>query len=542
MKRTDDPHADEHAAAPGGMSASPLSGRSASVHRCALYTRVSTEEQVERYSLEAQREVLERWASALGYEVVETYTDPGYSGAQEDRPGLARLLEAAREKRFEVVLVYRLDRLARKVRLAYDLIERLEACGVGLMSYSEPSINTTTPIGKAVLGIMAVFAEWERDTFAERSRLGMRKAARMGKYLGGIVPYGYTVEDGRLVPHPEEAAVVQQVFTWVAERGWSTERVAKELNRLGIPPKYRRDGRGVRGKRTAGVWRGGGVLRLLKNRTYVGEYTYGKRTRKAQPELVKVAVSPLVDAALFEAAQEQLARNALFAARNARTVYLLKGLIRCGVCGRAYVGSSDYYACVGRSNRQAAPIPSMRCTAPHVRRHDLEEAIWRDIRSFLLNPDEALRAFLKGESLEENEAALLEKRLRSLLEARARLLDLYLEGGIDKGAYYSRLEELDTRIQEVRAAFEEARRHVLEERRRRESIAALEELSARVRDRLDRLTLQEKQAIARELVERVMVRPGTEGVEVEVRYRFGQIAPHTGTGSSQPTAKTSQER
>ena len=515
----------------------PLSGHSASVHRCALYTRVSTEEQVERYSLEAQREVLGRWAEALGYEVAETYTDPGYSGAQEDRPGLARLLADAQGGRFRVVLVYRLDRLARKVRLAYDLIERLEGSGVGLMSYSEPSINTTTPIGKAVLGIMAVFAEWERDTFAERSRLGLRKAAQSGKYLGGIVPYGYTVEDGRLAPHPEEAAVVQQMFAWVAERGWSTERVARELNRLGIPPKYRRDGRGVRGRRTAGVWRGGGVLRLLKNRTYVGEYTYGKRTRKSQPELVKVVVAPLVEPALFEAVQEQLSRNALFAARNTRTVYLLKGLIRCGTCGRAYVGSTDYYACVGRSNRQASPIPSMRCTAPHVRRRDLEEAIWRDIRSFLLNPGEALRAFLKGESPEENEAALLEKRLRSLLEARARLLDLYLEGGVDKESYYGRLEELDTRIREVQAALEEARRHVIEERRRQESIATLEELASHLRERLEVLTPEEKQAVARELVEAVIVRPGRDEVQVEVRYRFGQIAPHTGRGSCLPQAE-----
>lgn len=510
--------------------------------RCALYTRVSTEEQVERYSLEAQREVLERWAGALGYEVADTYTDPGYSGAQEDRPGLARLLTDAREGRFSVVLVYRLDRLARKVRLAYDLIERLEACGVGLMSYSEPNINTTTPIGKAVLGIMAVFAEWERDTFAERSRLGLRKAAQSGKYLGGIVPYGYTVEGGRLSPHPEEAVVVQQMFAWVAERGWSTERVARELNRLGIPPKYRRDGRGVRGKRTAGVWRGGGVLRLLKNRTYIGEYTYGKRTRKTQPELVKVAVPPIVEPALFEAVQEQLSRNALFAARNARSVYMLKGLIRCGTCGRAYVGSTDYYACVGRVSRQASPIPSMRCTAPHVRRGDLEEAIWRDIRSFLLNPGEALQAFLKGESREENEAALLEKRLRSLLDARARLLDLYLEGGVDKESYYGRLEELDTRVKEVQAALDEARRQVIEEHRRQESLATLEELASHLRERIDMLTPEERQAVARELVEVVTVRPGRGEVQVEVRYRFGQIAPHTGRGSSRPGAGTGPGR
>lgn len=507
-----------------------MSGHTNSL-RCALYTRVSTEEQVERYSLDAQREVLERWASALGYEVVETYTDPGYSGALEDRPGLKRLLSDASEKRFAVVLVYRLDRLARKVRLAYDLIERLEDSGVGLMSYSEPNINTTTPIGKAVLGIMAVFAEWERDTFAERSRLGIRKAAQSGRFLGGIVPYGYTIQDGRLAPQPEEAAVVQQMFAWVVERGWSTERVARELNRLGIPPKYRRDGRGVRGKRTAGVWRGGGVLRILKNRTYIGEYTYGKRTTKTQPDLVKVAVPPIVEPTLFEAVQEQLARNILFAARNARRVYLLKGLIRCGVCGRAFIGTTDYYACLGRASRQASPIPEMKCTVPHVRRKDIEEMIWSDIRTFLANPGKALEGLLQPSGQSQSEAELLQKRLDALVQARARLLDLFLEGGVSKQDYYSRMEEMDRRIQEIQGSLEDAHRKAIAERQRKEALVTLEELGSRIRERMEQLSPEEKQAVIRELVEGVTVRPGTEGVEVEVRYRFGQIAPHTGRGS-----------
>jgi site-specific DNA recombinase len=405
------------------------------------------------------------------------------------------------------------------------------------MSYSEPNINTTTPIGKAVLGIMAVFAEWERDTFAERSRLGLRKAAQSGKYLGGIVPYGYTLENGRLTPHPDEAAVVQQMFTWVAERGWSTERVARELNRLGVPPKYRRDGRGVRGKRTAGVWRGGGVLRILKNRTYIGEYTYGKRTRKAQPELVKIAVPPIVEAALFDAVQQQLSRNALFAARNARNAYLLKGLIRCGTCERAYVGSGDYYACVGRINRQASPIPSMRCTAPHVRRKDLEEMIWDDVRTFLANPGKALEGFLEQDSRAQSEADLLQKRLQALLEARTRLLDLFLEGGVSKEEYYSRIEEMDRRTQEIQEALEDARHRVVAERQRQEALATLEDLASRLRESMERLTPEEKQAVVRELVEGVTVHPGKEGIEVEVRYRFGQIAPHTGNSSCRVAAR-----
>jgi site-specific DNA recombinase len=505
--------------------------------KCAIYTRVSTEEQVERYSLETQREVLSRWAEALGHEVVDTYVDPGYSGALEDRPGLNRLLADAKDRRFDVLLIYRLDRLARKVRLAYDLIERLENAGVGLMSYAEPNINTTTPIGKAVLGIMAVFAEWERDTFAERSRLGIRKAIRMGKYFGGVVPYGYTVENSRLALHPDEAAVVAQMFTWVAEKGWSTNRVAEELNRLGVATKYRSEGRGVRGKRTAGVWRGGGVLRILNNRTYIGEYTYGKRTSKPQPELITVTVPPVIDPALFEAVQVRLEQNMRFAARNNRHVYLLKGLIRCGQCGRTYIGSFNtvrfYYACVGRANRQATSATSTRCKAPHVRGKEIEEIVWNDIKGFLQNPGEALNAFLNQDTVRESEVSLLERRLESLIMARSRLLDLYLEGGVNKDVYYSRIEELEGRIKDIQAAYDEARRKELEEKTRRESLATLESLSARVRENIDQLSPEERQSIARELVERITVYPAENGggIRAEIRYRFVSIALHTGRDS-----------
>ncbi|HEU4742546.1 MAG TPA: hypothetical protein VFS50_13210 [Meiothermus sp.] len=163
-----------------------------------------------------------------------------------------------------------------------------------------------------------------------------------------------------------------------------------------------------------------------------------------------------------------------------------------------------------------------------MRRADLEEKIWRDIRSFLLNPGEALQSFMKEESPERNEVALLEKRLQALLEARARLLDLYLEGGVEKETYYARIEDLDACIREVQASVESARQRSIAERQRKEALHSLESLSAHLRDRIDRLTPEEKQAVARELVERVTVRPGKGEVEVEVHYRFGQIAPRMG--------------
>ncbi|WP_297853512.1 hypothetical protein [Meiothermus sp.] len=176
----------------------------------------------------------------------------------------------------------------------------------------------------------------------------------------------------------------------------------------------------------------------------MGEYTYGKRTRKPQPELVPVPVPPLVEPALFEACpgaaspQRPVRRCATPAAcicsRDSSAADLRARLCRISRLLRLRGASQPS----GVSHPRHALYRSARAPG------ELEESIWQDIRSFLLNPGEALQAFLNEESPESNEVSLLERRLQALLEARARLLDLYLEGGVEKETYYARLEDLDS--------------------------------------------------------------------------------------------------
>lgn len=491
--------------------------------RAAAYSRVSSAEQIENTSLDNQATKLTALAEQMGLTVARQYVDPGHSGATRERPGLSQLLRDAQAGLFDVLLVYRLDRLARSTYLAYSIIQELADLGVGVRSYSEPQIDSTTPMGRASLGFTAIFAELERDTFMQRSRDGTRKAVEKGVYSGGITAYGYTTQEKRLVIHEEEAEVVRLIFGWCVERDWSNIRIAEELTRLNIPTRYRRDGRGLRGKATATYWRAGAVLRILRNTTYKGEYRYGKRNTKGKSGEHGITVSPcpaIVSPEVWEAAQAALARNRLTALRNARHVYMLKSLIKCGACGKTYIGTRGrggyWYACHGRTVRGSTP-KAVKCSNPHVRGPELEAAVWGRICQIILNPAHALEE--APTSLIPPELPQVEQALQQAKASRVRLTDLYLDpnGGMSKADYLARLTVLDEQAATLEARLiglrdEEAQRRAAEKRAH-----DLHALAREYRERLESADDLTRQGLAHRLLRRITVQ--ADG-SVDVEYAF----------------------
>jgi site-specific DNA recombinase len=163
----------------------------------ALLLRVSSEEQRDRETIEIQREFLKEYCRLYGLEITEIYADDGVSGTipLHERPEGRRLLEDARAGKFTTLLVYRLDRLGRSLLVIVDAHDRLQAAGVSLRSATEP-IDTSNPSGRLIFQMLASFAEYERETIAERTRAGLHRAYRNGKHIGRI-PYGYTLGPGR---------------------------------------------------------------------------------------------------------------------------------------------------------------------------------------------------------------------------------------------------------------------------------------------------------------------------------------------------------
>ncbi len=306
--------------------------------RVCLYQRISTDEDHEPTSLKTQRERLERYCEAMeDWRIVAAYEDQA-SGTSLDRPGLQQALDLAREKRIDLLLVYRVDRLSRKVRQLAGLCEELDQLGVVLKSATEP-FDTGSPAGRMMLQMLGVFAEFEHATIVDRVTAGLERRVREGKWMSGRTPYGYTRENGLLVPDLVKAPVVRRIFHLYAEGKLGTTAIARVLDGEGAPPP-RKQG-----------WSPNALQLILANPAYRRLVRWNGETHPGLHE-------PLVDEEKFEQAQEILRRRGDDASlrRGNPSDFLLSGLVRCHHCGRAYVGTSahgrngryTYYACSTR--------------------------------------------------------------------------------------------------------------------------------------------------------------------------------------------------
>ena len=313
--------------------------------RTGIYCRVSSEEQQEKGTIQNQIEFGEKYCDLHQLEIVEWYKDDGVTGTipLEDREEGKKLLEDARNKKLDLLLIYRLDRLGRSARIILNSVYELEQCGVKIRSMTEP-FDTGDPNGRFLLTVLAGVADLERETILERMWHGANRAAKEGKWLGGIVPYGYLVdEEGYLAvneaPLPgmemPEADIVRLIYRLVGEQGMSTIKVADYLNALGVPTSYSKDNRQVKkGKRkvnTAGIWRPGRIGSIVKNTTYKESTTTGKGVKRSASGPRETPV--IVSEELWEKGRQALKKNQLEALKNSKRQYLLRGLIKCGPAG-----------------------------------------------------------------------------------------------------------------------------------------------------------------------------------------------------------------
>jgi len=181
---------------------------------CAVYTRVSTDNQAEKdfSSCEAQEEKIRAFVkSQNNWEVFKVYSDPGYTGATLNRPALQELLQDIREGKINIVLVYKIDRLTRSPKDFYQLIELFEKYEVDFISITE-RFDTSTSAGRLLRNIMLTFAQFERELASERTKDKMLERAKKGMWNGGIVPYGYKKENKKLVINSKEAEIVKLIY------------------------------------------------------------------------------------------------------------------------------------------------------------------------------------------------------------------------------------------------------------------------------------------------------------------------------------------
>jgi site-specific DNA recombinase len=283
-----------------------MNGPIGKLARCAIYTRKSTEYNLELAfnSLDAQREACEAYIKSQAPEgwrlIPGRYDDGAFSGASLDRPALQQLLADVRAGKIDIVLVYKVDRLTRSLADFAKLIELFDVHGVSFVSVTQ-SFNTSSSMGRLTLNVLLSFAQFERELIGERVRDKIAASKRKGLWVGGPVPLGYAAVDKKILVVPAEAAAVRTIFARYLELG-SVRALAEDLDRRGIrsKPRRRSTGRTVGGGRF-GV---GALAYLLKNRFYIGEVVYRGEVHHGEHE-------PIVDSALFEAVEAKLAAQAV---------------------------------------------------------------------------------------------------------------------------------------------------------------------------------------------------------------------------------------
>ncbi|WP_018352095.1 recombinase family protein [Longispora albida] len=337
--------------------------------RVAIYLRRSTDDEHQPYTIEAQRQALENYiASQPGWTLAATYTDDA-SGATTNREGLQNALRAAAAGRYDVFLVYRLDRLSRKVADVIALLAALDQAGVAFASATEP-FETSTPAGRMFIQLVGAFAEFERETIIDRVINGMTMKASQGKWAGGTRPYGYLVDKttSKLIPHPDEAPVLKDIFTLYTRDRIGTRAIAAELNRRGIP------------NRTGKPWSGHTINRILDNPAYTGDIAY-------RDVYVENAHEPLIDRDTFRQANDIAEARASATTHRAASGsdYHCTGLLTCPKCGGAYIGTAAngrsrtyrYYTCHNRNRYGTAG-----CDAPRLPADDLDLAVLHALHDF----------------------------------------------------------------------------------------------------------------------------------------------------------------
>lgn len=408
--------------------------------RIATYARISTDEDNQPFSLGAQRDRLDAYCKSQdAWTVVTRYSDQA-SGATLERPGLQRALGDAAKGAYELLLVHRVDRLSRNVRQLAHISEELERVGVALRSATEP-FDTSSAAGKMMMQMLGVFAEFERTTIVERVIAGMDRAASEGRWVVGKVPYGYVRDKDTklLLPHAAQAAVVRRMFDLYVEDQLGSEAIAQLLNSEGLATN------------TGVPFSARTVIHMLSNPIYIGNVVFKDNT---YPGLHESLVEDETFAAAHAILQERGESQAL--KRGHPADYLLSGVVRCGQCGRAFIGTSakgrsrryHYYTCSTRYR-----YGTRNCGADRLPKAELEEAVLEQMIEVYRDSDLITDALAQLQTSERKERESIDVRIAALRQDQAgvrRSMDRYFaafENGTMKPATcQERLDNLQARL------------------------------------------------------------------------------------------------
>ena len=412
-------------------------------NKVAIYVRVSTTSQVEEgYSIDEQKAKLSSYCDIKDWNVYKIYTDGGFSGANTDRPALEGLIKDAKKRKFDTVLVYKLDRLSRSQKDTLYLIEDIFIKNnIAFLSLQE-NFDTSTPFGKAMIGLLSDFAQLEREQIKERMQLGKLGRAKAGKsMMWAKTSYGYDYhkETGTVTVNPWQSIIIADIFDWYLS-GKSITKIRDALNDM-----YGEDNGGK-------VWNYRGVRMILANPVYCGYNQY-------KGEIYKGNHEPIISEEVFNKTQEELKIRQQLAAeysnpRPFQAKYMLSGIAQCGYCyaplkiimGMVRKDGTRYirYECYQRHPRKTKGVTvynnNEKCHSGAYEKDEVEEYVLNEI-SKLQNDTNYLDELFSNPETESIDRDSYQKQIDELTKKLSRLNDLYIDDRIT-------LEELQRRSAE----------------------------------------------------------------------------------------------
>lgn len=419
--------------------------------KAALYIRVSTDMQVEDgYSIDGQLAKLKNFADSQDWEVFDAYIDDGYSAKDLKRPAMQKLMDDMKKNLFDVVLVYKLDRLTRSVSDLHKLLKTFDFYNVKFKSSTEV-FETTTAMGRFFITLVAAMAEWERETISERVRFGVEQMVREGKRPGGIIPYGYTQEEE---PIYEEFAIIRKLRElYFGGDGYKT--IAMKLNGQGL-------------LRRGQEWTDATVAYTLENPYYAGTIRIGSKTPEGnyvnskRDERVNCIYGegshiPIFTKEEYRETKELMKRRGRGEGYSKVETYWYSGALRCGRCGAAMFGKlttkkqrssgeivrTPYYICSNRHHKKS-------CNMPIFRQIHIEHLVKEYIRKIKLENDRLLDFETKDDNDQEKEIGKLKRSLLKISERKEKWKYMFVEELIPQDEFRKHMTDEEKSEQHVR--------------------------------------------------------------------------------------------